>query len=168
MGKSDPGYILIEDGIARRKDLNPVQKLVLCSIGRIQGKSASCYPSIEYVAESVGVSESAARRAINDLVKKKEITRLFHKRQTSTYSAGWGSGAESAEKVGGMPKGEDGMSGDNSSYFSLGSKLTPSCSQVDTLKLVWSNPNKRQSRKKYWANLRLVKREETERRERLA
>lgn len=34
-------------------------------------------------------------------------------------------------------------------YTSSGYKLQP-------LKLVWNNPNKKQSRKKYWARLRLV------------
>ncbi len=45
---------------------------------------------------------------------------------------------------------------DISLNFSLGVNLTPSNCQSDTLKLVWVNPKKKQSRKKYWANLRLV------------
>ena len=83
------GFILIPDEIAERTDLTLAHKMVLGSLGRIQGRSASCYPSIEYVANSVGMSESTARRAINDLVRKKEIKRLFHHRQTSTYSVAW-------------------------------------------------------------------------------
>lgn len=49
------------------------------------------------------------------------------------------------------------MNPDTSLNCSLGVKLAPSPGQVDTLKLVWSNPNKKQSRKKYWANLRIVR-----------
>jgi len=52
--------------------------------------------------------------------------------------------------------GANGMSDHNSSYCSLGANLSPSPGQVGPLKLAWSNPNKKQSRKKYWANLKLV------------
>lgn len=83
------GFILIPDEIAERVGLTWTHKGILAVIGRIQGHSASCYPSIEYIGKSAGVSESTARRAINDLVKKKEVVRLFHHRQTSTYSAAW-------------------------------------------------------------------------------
>ena len=70
-----------------------------------------------------------------------------------------GDGSEHPAEVGGAEEGcgADSMMGHNSSYFSLGVKLTPEPRQVDTpLRLVWSNPNKKQSRKKYWANLKLV------------
>jgi len=86
---AERGFILLPDELASRVDLTPAHKLVLAVIGRIQGKSASCYPSMEYIAASAGISERTARRAINDLAKKKEIVRLFHHRQTSTYSANW-------------------------------------------------------------------------------
>lgn len=71
---------------------------------------------------------------------------------------GVGDGEKSAEEVGDA-EGSGGNrmnNGDISSYCSLGVKLTPSCSQVDTLKLVWKNANKKQSRKKFWANLKVV------------
>lgn len=83
------GYILIPDALSKRKDLTWTQKGVCGEIGRIQGKSASCYPSIEFIAEKTGLSESTTRRAVNDLVRKKEVVRLFHHNQTSTYSAVW-------------------------------------------------------------------------------
>ncbi len=86
---NDSGFVLIPDDLMKRTDLNPTHKLVLAVVGRIQGKAASCYPSIEFIAESAGISESTARRAIKDLVRKKELVRLFHPRQTSTYSAAW-------------------------------------------------------------------------------
>ena len=83
------GYVLLPDSIVVRADLSPTHKIILAVIGRIQGKSASCYPSMEYISTSAGLSESTTRRAINDLVRKKEIVRLFHYHQTSTYSAAW-------------------------------------------------------------------------------
>lgn len=52
------------------------------------------------------------------------------------------------------------MNGLNSLNCSLGDNLTPSTGQIVPLKLVWKNPNKKQSRKKYWANLKLVARRE--------
>ncbi len=83
------GYIIIPDEIAKRTDLTPGHKIVLAVIGRIQGRQASCYPSLAYIGEAAGLSVRTVRRAINDLVKKKELVRFFHKRKTSTYSAAW-------------------------------------------------------------------------------
>lgn len=83
------GFILIPDEIMQRLDLTPTHKLILGVIGRIQGAKASCYPSIGYLAESAGISERQVRRVIKDLVRRKEIVRLFHPHQTSTYSAVW-------------------------------------------------------------------------------
>jgi DNA-binding MarR family transcriptional regulator len=83
------GFILIPDQIAKREDLSATHKLVLGAIGRIQGKSASCYPSIRYIAESSGMSDRQVQRVVKDLVKRKLITRLFHPHKTSTYSAAW-------------------------------------------------------------------------------
>lgn len=83
------GYILIPDSIMRRTDLSPTHKLVLGVIGRIQGASASCYPSIAYIARLAGMSDRQTQRVINDLVVRGEVKRLYHPHQTSTYSAAW-------------------------------------------------------------------------------
>ena len=49
------------------------------------------------------------------------------------------------------------MSTDNSLNCYLGANFAPGGCKIVTLKLVWNNPNKKQSRKKYWANLRIVR-----------
>ena len=83
------GFILIPDALVARADLTPSHKLILGVIGRIQGKSASCYPSMDYIAKSAGLSERQAQRIVKDLVSRKEVVRLFHHHKTSTYSAKW-------------------------------------------------------------------------------
>ena len=87
MAKS--GYILIPDDISPRKDINCAQKMILGVLGRLQGDSGSCFPSLEYIAEAVGISRSQAVRLINDLAKRKEVVRLRHPYQSNSYSVPW-------------------------------------------------------------------------------
>jgi DNA-binding MarR family transcriptional regulator len=83
---------LIPEEIAERTDLTPSHKLILGIIGRIQGASATCYPSMAYIAKSAGMSRRQTRRVVGDLVKRGEATRLFHQNKTSTYAAKWATG----------------------------------------------------------------------------
>ena len=87
---SDPaGFIVIYDQVLRRKDLTATHKLVLGMLGRIQGKSASCYPSKAYIAKATGMSARQVQRVIQDLVTRKEVVRLYHHGEQSTYSVAW-------------------------------------------------------------------------------
>ena len=83
------GYILIPDEIMEREDLSAGHKLILGVVGRIQGHSASCYPSIDYISKKSGISERQVQRIIKDLVRRKELTRLYCPHKTSIYSAAW-------------------------------------------------------------------------------
>jgi hypothetical protein len=83
------GYILIPDEIVEREDLTPAQKIILGVIARIQGKSAACYPSLEYIAKRCGMGRRQVIRLINDLVVRKEIVRLHHTKSSNTYSVPW-------------------------------------------------------------------------------
>lgn len=83
------GYTLIPNDQMSRKDLGPAHKLVMGTLGRLQGDAASCFPSLEYIAESCGLSRRTVIRVIADLKQRKEITVLHHPMKSSTYSVPW-------------------------------------------------------------------------------
>jgi hypothetical protein len=83
------GFILIPDDIMVRTDLTTSHKVVMCLLARIQGSSAVCYPSLQYIADSCGMSRSQVKRVIGDLVARKEIIRFHHAKQSNTYSVPW-------------------------------------------------------------------------------
>lgn len=83
------GYILIPDDIAERTDLSLTHKFIMGVIGRLQGDGASCFPSLTYIAKSCGIGRRQVIRVVNDLVERKEITRLRHPYQTNTYAVPW-------------------------------------------------------------------------------
>lgn len=87
--KADSGYILIPDEIVERKDLTPLEKLMLGQLARLQGKKACCFPSYAYLAAKCGISERQAIRVVGQLSEKKEILLLHHNRKSNTYSVPW-------------------------------------------------------------------------------
>jgi DNA-binding MarR family transcriptional regulator len=87
MGK--PGFILIPDAVAARPDLTPAQKLILGALGRLQGDKGSCFPSLDYIAEAVGLSKRQVSRLIMDLADRKEIIKLRVPYQSNSYCVPW-------------------------------------------------------------------------------
>ena len=83
------GYTLIPDEIAERTDLAPSHKLIIGVVGRLQGDSASCYPSFEYLAKASGMSRRQVVRIVGDLRRRKEMTVLRHPFQSNSYAVPW-------------------------------------------------------------------------------
>lgn len=83
------GYYLIPDDQMPRLDLSPAHKLVMAVLARLQGDSASCFPSLEYIGRAVGLSRRQVKRIISDLKRRKEIIVVPHTEATNTYSVPW-------------------------------------------------------------------------------
>lgn len=80
------GFTVLPDEISERTDLSPSHKIVMCMLARLQGDKASCWPSLEYIAEKCGLSRRQVRRIVEDLRSRKEITLLRHPLQSNSYS----------------------------------------------------------------------------------
>ena len=83
------GYLLLPDEQAERVDLTATHKLVLMVLARVQGLSAFCYPSLEYIGKACGMSRRQVIRIVADLERRKEIVLLRHHRRANTYSVPW-------------------------------------------------------------------------------
>src|SRR5689334_10819245 len=88
MAKSD-GFTQVPDEISARRDITPTHKLVLCWMARLQGDSASCFPSYEYLAKVCGLGRRTVVRIVQDLRKRGEVTALRVPYQSNTYAVPW-------------------------------------------------------------------------------
>jgi hypothetical protein len=83
------GHIRIPDEIVARPDLTPTHKLLLGVLGRLQGYSQSCSPSIGYLVKATGLSERHVQYLLRDLAKLSEISVASRPHQTNIYVIAW-------------------------------------------------------------------------------
>ena len=86
---ADAGFAPLPDSILVRTDLTAAHKLVLAVLIRLQGEKSCCYPSIEYIAKTIGMSRAQITRILGDLAKRNEIIRVRHPYRSNTYSVQW-------------------------------------------------------------------------------
>jgi len=95
-GIPDNRYLKIDYGFLRRTDLTPIQKLVFATINDRIGKNGEAWPSMETIANDLGVERKTVLRAIKVLKKKKFLkVKRFIRRfddgtvlQSNSYSKG--------------------------------------------------------------------------------
>ena len=83
------GHIRIPDELLARTDLTPLHKVILGTLGRLQGTGESCAPSVGYISEKIGMSERVVQYALRDLVAKKEISIKRRVHNTNIYTVAW-------------------------------------------------------------------------------
>ena len=62
-------YVMLPIDILEAQDLSPTAKVVWCYLRHKQGRKADSWPSLEKIGRELGISKSAAGRAVTELEK---------------------------------------------------------------------------------------------------